>query len=162
MEVEWLGGRNQCLAAMRALISISLVVLASGCSTVHGVKDAVQGAIADVRGTPVQVLLVDARGTPVQGAFVLPEYENPLSAPQKYDDDEIKAHTSDEQGSVLVMLDDYYWDSDHCYHFRVRRNGFEDVTMAVSKDLYPAVLKIELDATPRAPRKAPAAAPSGR
>jgi hypothetical protein len=141
---------------MRAVISMVILVLVSGCSSVFGEKEI------------GRVMLVDGRGTPVQGALVIPEYENPQNAPQDYSKKELEDRTSNAQGMVVVGLDEYYWDTDHCYHFRVRRYGFEDVTMSVSKDLFPAVLKIELDALPRAPRKspdskpAPVATPAGR
>jgi hypothetical protein len=133
-----------------------ILVLVSGCSSVLGEKEI------------GRVMLVDGRGAPVQGALVIPEYENPQSVPQDYSKKELEDRTSNAQGMVVVGLDEYYWDTDHCYHFRVRRYGFEDVAMAVSRDLFPAVLKIELEALPRAPRKsadsksAPPTTPSGR
>ena len=46
--------------------------------------------------------------------------------------------------------------------FRVRRAGYDDVTMAVSKDLMPALLKIKMTARSPAPAAARPFRPSER
>jgi hypothetical protein len=101
-----------------------------------------------------EVLVVDAAGAPLADAVVLPdaEYDSPLPP---YTASELKDRSTNAKGTVLVYLDDYYWASDSCYHFRVHRPGYEDETMAVSKDLFPSVMKIDM--RPRVP----AANPSG-
>jgi len=53
---------------------------------------------------------------------------------------------SDAQGLVHADLDQYLWESDGCYHFRVRRGGYKNIEMSVSRDLFPQVLKISLEA----------------
>jgi hypothetical protein len=111
---------------------------------------------SDPRG---QILVVDGAGTPLNGAVVLPDPEYPSSAPPNYTESELKKdHSTNAQGLILVYLDDFYWNTDGCYHIRVHRSGYEDETMAVSKDLFPAVLKIDM--RPRVPTTLPV--PAGR
>jgi hypothetical protein len=119
---------------MRALLALVLVALAPACSSTPGAAEGGRMAV------------VDSLGAPVQGAFLyaMPEDENPPARPEKYTSAERKARTSDAQGMLRAELDDFLWESDHCYHFRVRRSGFEDVTMSVSRDLFPPVLRIEM------------------
>ena len=101
------------------------------------------------------MVVVDALGAPVQGAFLylVAEDENPSAKPEHFTLAELKARTSDAQGMIRAELDDFLWESDHCYHFRVRRSGFEDVTMSVSRDLFPPVLRIEMKRLVREPGK---------
>jgi hypothetical protein len=139
---------------IRSAAFVALLGLVSACSSPP--KDNAGG----------RIMVVDARGAPLAGAFLslLPEYENASSRPTAYTTAELRAHTSDTQGMIRVDLDDYLWDSDHNYHFRIRRGGYEDVTMSVSPDLLPPVLKIEmrrLEPEPGAPPNAarPAARP---
>jgi hypothetical protein len=116
-----------------------MVVLAPGCSSMHAEKP------------PGRILLVDGRGMPVQGGVVLPDdaEANAKTSRQLQNDAEDLGWISDTQGLVHADLDQYLWDSDGCYHFRVRRGGYKDVEMSVSKDLFPPVLKIPLErATP--------------
>jgi hypothetical protein len=104
---------------------------------------------SDPRG---QVLVVDAVGAPLADAVVLPDAEYDSASP-RYTDSDLKERSTNAKGTVLVFLDDYYWASDSCYHFRVHKAGYEDETMAVSKDLFPAVLKIDM--RPRVPAANP-------
>ena len=119
---------------VRSAAIAALLALASACSSPP--KDNAGG----------RIMVVDAHGAPLPGAFlaVVPEAENPSARPQAYTTAELRAHTSDAQGMIRVDLDDYLWDSDHNYHFRVRRQGYEDETLSVSTDLFPPVLRIEL------------------
>jgi hypothetical protein len=123
------------LNAMRAsctLISVVLAVLLSACNSKSG---------ANANG---RVMVVGTNGVPIQGAILVPEEENPPTATQRYSDAELRERASNAKGIISVELDDCLWDSDGCYHFRIRRNGFEDVAMTVSKELFPPVLRIEL------------------
>jgi hypothetical protein len=123
-----------------ALLLMGAALLFSACGSMSGL---------DPRG---QILVVDAAGAPLAGAVVLPdaEYDTPLPP---YTASELKDRSTNANGTILIYLDDYYWASDSCYHFRVRRAGYEDETMAVSKDLFPAVLKIDM--RPRVPATNP-------
>jgi hypothetical protein len=114
-----------------ALFVAGAALLFSACGSVSNL---------DPRG---QVLVVDAAGAPLADAVVLPDAEYD-TAPPPYSASDLKERSTNEKGSVLVYLDDYYWASDSCYHFRVHKAGYEDETMAVSKDLFPAVLKIDM------------------
>jgi hypothetical protein len=123
-----------------ALILVGAALLFSACGSMSGL---------DPRG---QLLVVDAAGAPLADALVLPDAEND-AAPPAYREWELKDLSTNAKGIVLVNLDDYYWASDSCYHFRVHKAGYEDETMAVSKDLFPAVLKIDM--RPRVPATNP-------
>lgn len=107
---------------------------------------ALLGACASRGGEPEpsRIVVVTPRGATIQGAVLLPEVENERNAPAPLSPEEIKERTSDAHGQFHVSLEDYLWSSDMCYHFRVVGGGFETVTMAVSKDLFPAVLRIEM------------------
>ena len=117
-----------------AILSLIAAALVSACSSTSG---AAEGG---------RVAVVDALGAPVQGAFLyaVAEDESPSARPEHFTSAELKARTSDAQGMIRAELDDFLRESDHCYHFRVRRSGFEDVTMSVSRDLFPPVLRIEM------------------
>jgi hypothetical protein len=117
---------------MRVLITLALAILVSGCGSMSPTR--AQG----------RVMIVDGRGAPIQGATLMPDYEYPPATAWKYTKDELAVRTSDAQGMILADLNEYFWDSDKCYHFRVHLAGFEDATMAVSKEMFPAVLKIEV------------------
>jgi hypothetical protein len=131
---------------MRALFCAALVALVSACSSEPSAS----------AGT--RILVVDGSGAPIRGAFLvlLPEVEDPSSRLPKYTSAELGELTSDQQGMIHAELDDCLWDSDRCYHFRIRRGGFEDVEMTVSRDLMPPVLRIEMK------RPAPAGQEPGR
>jgi hypothetical protein len=117
---------------MRILLSIALAALLCSC-----------GSLLAPKVNP-RILIVDRSGNPVAGAVVRPENEDARDTRETLTDYEIAARTSDAQGMIRASLEDYYWDSDSCYHFRIHRYGFEDFEIAVSKDLMPPVLKIEL------------------
>jgi hypothetical protein len=132
-------------AAAAPLVPIVLVMLLSACGSFSG---------ADSKG---HILVVDARGAPIQGALVLAEDESQSGSPHHYTDSEIYDRATDAQGNLRVDLDDYYWASDGCYHFHVMKRGYEDETMSVSKDLFPALLKVDMrprepDTNPKPPR----------
>jgi hypothetical protein len=117
---------------VRALLPLALAALLGGCGSPPGEPAA------------ARVMVVDTRGAPIQGAFLsaIQEDENPSARPQEYTSGELRAQTSDPQGMIHAGLDDFLWESDHCYHFR--RAGFEEVEMSVSRDLVPPVLRIEM------------------
>jgi hypothetical protein len=103
------------------------------------------------------ILVVDGRGGPIRGALVLPEDETESGSRHEYTEYEKAERSTDAQGNLRLDLGDYYWASDGCYHFRVTRRGYEAETMAVSKDLFPGVLKVDMrprepDANPTPPR----------
>ena len=129
---------------MRTLISIVLAALIAACASTRGAK------------APARIMLVDESGSPVQGAVVLPEDSGyPGARREHLSEAEEQARISDPQGLVYAELDQYCWDSDSCYHFRIRRANYEDATMTVSKDLFPPVLRISLDANIQKPGQSP-------
>jgi hypothetical protein len=119
---------------MRALACALLALALSACGSISK------------PGLDTRVIVVDRFGTPVQGALVRPEPEDTQEATllQNETKPEILARVSNAQGMIRADLEDYYWDSDKCYHFHVHRPGFEDFDVAVSKDLMPPVYRIEL------------------
>lgn len=117
---------------MRTLLSVALAALLSSCSLVTPPK------------VNPRIVVVDHFGNPVAGAAVLPENEDSKDTRENLTEYEIANRTSNAAGMIHASFDDYFWDSDSCYHFRVRRAGFEDLEIAVSKELLPPVLKIEL------------------
>lgn len=117
---------------MRLLAAVVLLSLIAGCNS---------APTDDELG---RVLVVDRHGTPLQNAVLTPDPESAPAVPRVYDDAEIKERASDAKGVFHVDMDDCIWNSDGCYHFRIHRAGFEDSTMAVSKDLFPPMLRIEM------------------
>jgi hypothetical protein len=115
-----------------ALAGVALAA-AAGCAT---------NVASDSTG---RVVVVDTRGQPVAGALVLPDPEDQSTATAAGPPvDDLKAVTTDAAGSVVLPLGDYYWTEDSCYHFRVVRRGYDPVIMSVSRELWPAVLRVEL------------------
>jgi hypothetical protein len=92
-----------------------------------------------------RILVVNTRGVPIPGATVIPYDENEARRTELTPED-LKAFTTDQHGMVTVVLEPYLWTEDGCYHFRVRRAGFEAATETVSRDLFPGQLRIELKA----------------
>lgn len=93
------------------------------------------------------MMVVDIRGAPIKGALVMPESEDEdLTKTNKLTDDELDRRTSDAQGLIHADLRVYYWPSDGCFHFAATREGYEDTTYSVSKDLFPSPLRIKMDA----------------
>jgi hypothetical protein len=142
---------------MRAAVLTAWVLLASACTSTSGEQEA------------GRIMIVNGLGSPVQGAVIMPDEEDSRGAvPRRLADEDRQARTSDAQGIIHADLEQYFWDSDGCYHFRIRRGGFEDVTMTVSRDLFPPLLRIRLEASPpkagRSPDAGspPAASPAGR
>ncbi len=117
---------------MRILLSVALAALLSSC-----------GIVSPPQANP-RIVVVDHFGNPVAGAVVRPENEDSKDNREKLTDWEIAACTSNDQGMIQANLEDYYWDSDSCYPIRVHRDGYEDFELAVSRELLPLVLKIEL------------------
>lgn len=128
-----------------ACVAAALVLLACACNSDSG------------SATGGRVTVVDARGAPLAGAFLVlvPEDDNGSTRPVSYTSWELRDQTSDAQGVFRASLDDCLWESDGCFHFRVRKDGYEEVAMSVSKDLFPPVLRVELKPREQAP------APSG-
>jgi len=129
---------------MHRLLFAALAVLMSACSSMREEK-------------PVaRIIVVNEQGLPLQGAVIMPETEEHHSAEvRKLTVEEVQARTSDAQGLVYADLELYFWDSDGCYHVRVHRSGFRDETMAVSKDLFPPLLRITMEANAKNPDGAP-------
>jgi hypothetical protein len=99
-----------------------------------------------------QILVVDENGAPVAGALLLPEDEEQHSVAVSEGREEDYAQTSGPDGMIAAKLDEFLR-SDDCYHFRIHKAGYEDTTTSVSKDLIPALLKVELRPRPPAPPK---------
>lgn len=127
-----------------ALLPMVLALLVSSCGALSG---------SDPRG---EVIVVGPDGAPLKGAVVIPDPEFDSNAPPKLTDSELEQHATNAQGVVLIYLDDFYWGGDACYHIRVHLAGYEDEAVTVSKDLLPAVLKIDM--RPKAPATNPPAA----
>jgi hypothetical protein len=118
---------------MRLLFPLLVLALAAGCRT---------SSDPDLLG---RILVVNSRGVPIPGATVVP-YEESESRQAPLTKEDLKPLTTDTHGIVSVLLESYYWTEDGCYHFRVQRAGFDTATESVSKDLFPAQLRIELKA----------------
>lgn len=126
----------------RILVILTAAVLLGACSSLSG--DAPSG----------RILVLDTSGAPIVGARLLPDDDAVHTAPVKYDD---SIPSSDAHGLFVLDLDDYYSWKDSCYHFRVHKKGYVDETLAVSKDLMPAQLKVELKSTASAAGPVPPA-----
>ena len=109
-----------------------LLVLLAACSSVSAPKG------------PGIVVIVDKHGTPLQNGVLVPDEENAPVVPHVYDNYELAEHASDAKGVFHVDLDDSYWNSDGCYHFKIFRTGYDNFSMTVSKDLFPPVLRITM------------------
>src|ERR1039458_6130413 len=119
---------------MRAFVPIAFLALATACTSTDTAK-----AVG-------RIMLVNGLGNPIPGAIVVPEeQENPRAMARRVSDEDKQAWISDEQGIVHADLEQCFSESDGCYHFRIHRGGFEDVTMAVSRDLFPPLLRINLE-----------------
>lgn len=137
--------RRGCRRAAALLVAACLVLLGGSCTS------------ASAGNTAGRVIVVDGRGAPVQGALLVlvSEDENAPASPMGLTAEELRERTSDLQGVIKASLDESLWESDGCYHFRVRKAGYEDVTLSVSKDLFPEVLRVELKPREQAPASAP-------
>lgn len=133
--------------AVRALAAAALVSLAAACGSVSS---------PDVNG---HILVVDGLGTPIRGAVIYPDYEYSSSRERHYTRDDLEELSSNAQGMINTDMDDFRWDKDGCYHFRIRRAGYEEATMSVSTDLLPPVLKVVLVPLPSPGAKQPPSAP---
>jgi hypothetical protein len=116
--------------SLRILFTTGLVVLLCACSSVP-------------KG-PGVVMIVDRHGTPLQNGVLVADEENAPVQPHDYDKYELAERASDAKGVFHVDLEECYWASDNCYHFKIFRTGFENFSMTVSKDLFPPVLKITM------------------
>jgi hypothetical protein len=133
---------------MRALGAAVLLAMASGCGSLTA---------ADLNG---HILVVDGSGTPIRGAVIYPDFEY-SSRQHEYTKEDIEALSSNAQGMINAEMDDFLWDRDGCYHFVIRKAGYEEATLSVSKDLLPPVLRVVL--APRSyPTDRPPGAPTGR
>jgi hypothetical protein len=121
------------------LAPLILAALVSSCTS----PNSIQG----------RVMVVDGYGYPVQGAVLAALDENGNDTPHAFDEYEIRARSSDAHGIFHVDLEDCFWPSDGSYHFRIQKDGFDDVEMSVSRDLFPPMLRVDLKA--RAPGAAP-------
>lgn len=103
------------------------------------------------------IMVVDARGAPIPGALVMPELEDDRRAdPRKPTSEDLAERTSDAQGIIHADMRLYYWGSDDCFHFVVTREGYEDATFSVSRELFPPMLKIRMEAVENEGKPKPA------
>jgi hypothetical protein len=119
---------------MRPFLAVLLVALLCACST---------APTPDELG---RVMIVDARGVPLQNGVLTPDLEHPPVVSHVYDDDELKDRASDAHGVFHIDMDDCIWESDECYHFRIHLAGYDDAAMVVSRDLFPPMLKVVMQA----------------
>jgi hypothetical protein len=117
---------------LRFLVTTGLLVLLAAC-----------GSLTAPTG-PGIVVIVDRHGTPLQNGVLVPDYEGAQEIPHTYDKYELAQRASDANGVFHVDLDDCYWNSDNCYHFKIFRTGYDNFSMTVSKDLFPPVLKVTM------------------
>ncbi|HEY1848241.1 MAG TPA: hypothetical protein VGG37_03490 [Opitutaceae bacterium] len=96
-----------------------------------------------------RILVVDPSGAPIAGAVLYPDYEYSSSPQRDYSRADLEAHSSGPQGVISVDLENYLWDADGCYHFRIRKAGYDDETVSISKDLFTG--KLRVDMKPRTP-----------
>ena len=123
------------------LVALVLSLFVASCSSPNSIRD--------------RVMVVENHGLPVQGAVLVPSDEDSRDAAPVLDPYEIRARSSDAHGIFHVDLDDCYSASDGCYHFRISKEGYDDVEMSVSKDLFPTMLRVDLKPKPLPGRKAP-------
>jgi hypothetical protein len=116
---------------VRALAAAALLALLPGC------------AALSPHEPNAPVLITDASGAPIQGAVIYPDYEY-SSGQRQYTKGDIEEMSSDAKGRIHVDLDDFLWNRDACYHFIIRRAGYEDATFSISKELAPALIKVVL------------------
>ena len=128
------------------IVAGALLALGAGCGSVSS---------AELNG---HILVVDTSGAPLRGAVIFPDYEY-SSSQRQYSREDVEAFSTNAQGTIDINLDDFLWDTDGCYHFRVQRAGYETDTMSVSKDLLPPLLKVTMSPVSSPGPKAP---PSGR
>lgn len=131
------------MKALAGVAAAALLALASGCGSV---------STADLNG---HILVVDPSGAPLRGAVIFPDYEY-SSSQRQYSKEDVEAFSTNAQGMVDMSLDDFLWDKDGCYHFRVQRAGYETSTMSVSRDLLPPLLKVTMSPVANPVAKAPA------
>lgn len=137
-------------APMRLFVAVGLMVFAAGCASSPPVARA------------GHIMVVDARGAPIKGAFVAPEMEDDRRTdPRKPTNEELAERVSDAAGVVQADLRLYYWASDDCFHFVITKEGYEDSTFSVSRELFPSMLKIRLEAVgnPGSAKPAPRTSP---
>jgi hypothetical protein len=120
---------------MRFLILLGLVVLVSSCSS------------GPAPARVAHIMVTDARGAPLSGALLQPEVEDERFGDNRSPDpQELAERTSDSQGLIYADLQPFYWASDDCIHFVVKRQGYGDASFSVSRDLFPPLIKIRMDA----------------
>jgi hypothetical protein len=117
------------------LLAVALLALLAGCAS------------ESMREVPGRILVVDTRGNPVRGALLVPEPEDETESTGAHTLAQQQAPRllSDAQGVISVHLDDLLWDSDHCYHFRIQRQGYKDTTSVVAKALAPSILRVLME-----------------
>jgi hypothetical protein len=118
---------------MRFILGLFLSLVLAGCGTINPKINS-------------RVIVVDRNGNPVQGIVVEPEPQDAkdsayFESRAPYD---TKNWMTDAQGEFHTDLEDYYWESDSCYHFHVHHYGYEDFEISVAKDLMPPLYKIVL------------------
>jgi hypothetical protein len=128
----------------RLLAAVLAAVALSSCMSMSGTDSL------------ARILVVDPSGAPLAGAVLYPDYEYSSSPQRDYSRADLESHSSGPQGVISIDLEPYLWDADGCYHFRIRRAGYDDETVSISKDLFTGRLRVDMK--PRTPDgKAPAA-----
>lgn len=118
---------------MRFFLGAFLLVALAGCNSFSSKPN-------------TRLVVVDHSGAPVAGAVIEPVPEDSKAATliESQAQFEKDKWTTGPDGMIHNDLEEYYWDSDSCYHFHVHRLGYEDFDITVSKDLMPPIYRIEL------------------
>lgn len=90
------------------------------------------------------ILVVDPSGAPIAGAVLYPDYEYNTSPQRDYSRADLAAYTSGPSGIISLDLGGYLWDADGCYHFLIRKAGYDDETVAISKELFSGRLRVDM------------------
>ena len=102
-------------------------------------------------------MVVDIQGAPIKGALVMPESDGDrMSDTEEITPEDRAKRISDAQGLIHADIGLYYWQSDDCFHFVVTKEGYDDTSFSVSRSLFPSLLKIIMDLTPKTVNSKPA------
>lgn len=100
-----------------------LVLIVGGCTTSGG------PSLSD------SITVKDETGRPAVGVSVLFEEEVMTGLPYYFTATELKERTSNENGQAKIDLGKHLW-TDGCYHFLLRKDGFQQKEVIVKKAKY--------------------------
>jgi hypothetical protein len=118
-------------AIILAAIVSSLLFFADGCQT------------ASHRELPDIITVRDSSGEPVVGAAILFDQGILASLPYFFSAQETKERTTDSSGRAKIDLRKHGWD-DGTYHFVVRKRGYQDAFLEVTRAEYRGEIVVDL------------------